>query len=114
MPNAIINELRSEKTGLRCFRLSSTQTELYKHRRWLETGNFPCSENKGEDQLRSYCEAHHSAPLFSHMPKSSFLMMRLKKFWDLIHRNKRHHEKINNVVSKQVWHKWSCMSTEDG
>ena len=47
-----------------------TQTALYKHRRWLQAGNFgfirkyivlisyyPCSENKGTDQLHSYCEA---------------------------------------------------------
>ena len=46
------------------FRTGPTQTELYKHRRWLEAGNlqsrelsFPCSENEGADQLRSYCEA---------------------------------------------------------
>ena len=42
-----------------------TQTGLYSHRRWLEAGNLEsrgivlsaCSENKGTDQLRSYCEA---------------------------------------------------------
>ena len=49
------------------FRPCPTQTGLYSHRRWLVAGNFglkkveelfyPCSENKGADQLRSYCEA---------------------------------------------------------
>ena len=44
------------------FSTGPTQTELHKHRRWLEAGNFgllyyPFSENKGADQLRSYCEA---------------------------------------------------------
>ena len=44
-----------------------TQTGLYSHRRWLEAEKFwiwkvekmyyLCSENKGADQLRSYCEA---------------------------------------------------------
>ena len=45
------------------------QTEQYKHRRWLEAGIldgnvlYPCSENKGADQLT----AKLIAPLFSHM-----------------------------------------------
>ena len=45
-----------------------TQTGLYSHRRWLEAGNFgfrkyieelyyPCSENKGADQLRVFAYA---------------------------------------------------------
>ena len=33
----MINEPRSEKTGLRGFRPGPTQTGLYSHRRWLET-----------------------------------------------------------------------------
>ena len=32
----ILNEPRSEKTGLRGFRPGPTQTSLYSHRRWLE------------------------------------------------------------------------------
>ena len=31
---------RCEKTGLRGFRPDPTQTELYSHRIWLETGDF--------------------------------------------------------------------------
>ena len=46
-----------------------TRSDTYRtvsHRRWLEAGNlglerrglfYPCSENKGADQLHSYCEA---------------------------------------------------------
>ena len=39
-----INVLPQEKTGLWCFRPGATQTELYMHRRWLETRNsrFNC------------------------------------------------------------------------
>ena len=33
-------EPRSEKTGLRGFRPGPTQTWLYSHRKWIETGNF--------------------------------------------------------------------------
>ena len=33
------NELRREKTGLWGFRPGPTQTELHKHRQWLEAGN---------------------------------------------------------------------------
>ena len=49
------------------FRTGLTQTGLYSHRSRLEALNFgfkekkelyyPCSENKGADQLRGYCEA---------------------------------------------------------
>ena len=43
------------------FGTGRTQTKLYKHRRWLEAGNFgfreelyyPCGENKGVDKLNS-------------------------------------------------------------
>ena len=57
-----LDELYHQKTG-------PTQTELYKFRSRLEAGDFgfrkkrnlyyPCSENKGTDQLHSYmyCEA---------------------------------------------------------
>ena len=46
----------------RGFRPGATQTDLYKHRRCLEAGNFVfrkkrSCENKGANQLRSYCEA---------------------------------------------------------
>ena len=37
---------------------------------------YPCSENKGADQLRSYCEADLRL-FFSHRQKSGFLMTRL-------------------------------------
>ena len=37
---------------------------------------YPCSENKGADQIRGYCEAD-PAPLFSPMQIVSFLMRRL-------------------------------------
>ena len=37
---------------------------------------YLCSENKGADQLRSYCEA--DLRLCFHMQKSRFLMMLLK------------------------------------
>ena len=33
-------EPRCEETGLRGFRPGPTQTRLYNHTRWLETGNF--------------------------------------------------------------------------
>ena len=40
---------------------SDTNRAENSHRRWLEAGDFgiphPCIENKGADQLRSYCEA---------------------------------------------------------
>ena len=56
-----------EKTGLRGFRPGPTQTGLYNNRRWLEALKIglrklgDCniySENKGADQLRSYCAAN--------------------------------------------------------
>ena len=61
----IINEPVHEKTNNLGFRPGPTQTWLYRHRRWLEAGNFglrvklyyQCSENKDADWLRSYCEA---------------------------------------------------------
>ena len=37
---------------------------------------YPCSENKGADQIRGYCEAD-PAPLFLPMQIVSFLMRRL-------------------------------------
>ena len=61
-------EPRCERPGLRGFRPGPTQSGLYSHsRRWLEAEKFqiyvveglyyPYSENKGADQLRSYCAA---------------------------------------------------------
>ena len=51
-------ETRREKTGLRGFRSGLTQTELYEPRREeVEVLYYPCSENKGADQLCSYCTA---------------------------------------------------------
>ena len=38
--SCVIYEPRCEKTGLRGFRPSPTQTRLYNHRRWLEARNF--------------------------------------------------------------------------
>ena len=38
---------------------------------------YPCSENKGADQLRGYREADLRASLFSHMQIVGFLMRRL-------------------------------------
>ena len=56
----------------------SSDQVLYSQRSLLETWNvlklmmyYPCSENKGADQIRGYCEAD-PAPLFS----VSFLMRR--------------------------------------
>ena len=57
-----IYEPRCEKTGLRCFRPGPTQTS---EDGWgLEISDlgserlfYPCSENKGADQLRGYREA---------------------------------------------------------
>ena len=56
-----------EKNNNLGFRPGPTQNGLYSHRRWLEAVNFgfrkpkklyyPCSANKGADQLHSYCEA---------------------------------------------------------
>ena len=47
---------------------------------------YPCSENKGADQLRGYREAD-SAPLFSHMQIVGFLTRRLilyrRECWSL-------------------------------
>ena len=54
-----------------------TRSDINSHRRWIEAGNFgfrieelyyPCSENKGADQLGSYCEAD-----LRHYPDSCFL-----------------------------------------
>ena len=52
--------LKTTGTG----KLSPTQTELYKHRSRLEILQigrgelyYPSSENKGADQLHSYCKA---------------------------------------------------------
>ena len=61
-----------------------TQTRLCSNKRFLEARFFfsilkvkvlyyPCSENKGADQLHSWSES-----LFSHMQKSGFLRTRLK------------------------------------
>ena len=36
-------------------RIGPTQSELYKHRRWLES-YYPGSENEGSGQLHSYCD----------------------------------------------------------
>ena len=63
-----IFELQREKTGLRDFRPGPTQTGLcshiYKQDRSFkfriseeEKLYYPCSGNKGADQLRSYCKA---------------------------------------------------------
>ena len=55
----LIYEPRREKTGLRGFRLGLTQTGLYSIRKRLEEEIlcYPYSENKGADQLCSYCTA---------------------------------------------------------
>ena len=63
----LILEPRHEKTGLRGFRPGPTQTGLFSHRSRLEAWNLAISrrgivlsrnsENKGANQLRSYCEA---------------------------------------------------------
>ena len=50
-----------KKTGLQGFRQGRTQTNLYSHRRRLDAWNFRFlgdegSENKGDDQLCSYCD----------------------------------------------------------
>ena len=45
----IVYELRCEKTGLQGFQPGQTHTGLYNH--------YPCSKNKGADQLRSYRKA---------------------------------------------------------
>ena len=37
IPLIVVNEPRSEKTGLRGFRPGPTQIGLYSHKRWLET-----------------------------------------------------------------------------
>ena len=85
----VLNEPRCEKTGLRGFRPGPTQTGLYSHRRWLEAWDFgfrkeegfyyPCSENKGADQLRGYreadlrlCFAHMQKPVFSRSGSNVF------------------------------------------
>ena len=39
---------------------------------------YPCSENKGADQLRGYYREADLRFLFSHMQKSGFLTTRLK------------------------------------
>ena len=51
-----------EKTNNLGFQQGPTQTRLYRHRRWSvalskEGLYYPCSKNKGADQLRSYSEA---------------------------------------------------------
>ena len=55
-----ITILAASQESQQCgFATGMTPTELYKHRRWIEAGNFgfrkyfPCSENKGTDQLHS-------------------------------------------------------------
>ena len=47
-------EPRCEKTGLRP---GPSQTRLYNHIQKVEGLYYPYSENKGADQLRSYCAA---------------------------------------------------------
>ena len=58
----ICNRLKEKPEVPKCQMLAAN---ILKHR-WIQTGNFgfkveklyyPCSENKGADQLRSYCEA---------------------------------------------------------
>ena len=58
------------------------RSDLYRHRRWLETGNFSFRKKRNctvrvakIKALISYCEA---ASLFSHMQNVGFLMMGLK------------------------------------
>ena len=43
----------------------------------VEGSHYPCSENKGADQLRGYREADLRL-WFSHMQKADFLITRLK------------------------------------
>ena len=78
----------------------AVQTQQMTGRDWefwisdAEEWYYLCSENKGTDQLRSYCEAD-LRPWFLHMQNVVFLMMRLnsvgnKDFCSLIepHREK--------------------------
>ena len=72
---------RQEETGFWDFRPGPIQTGLYTHRQkpefWVyveEELYYLCRENKGADQLCSYCTAVRSAPLFSHRQNSGFLM----------------------------------------
>ena len=64
MKPCIIIEPRCEKTGLRGFRPGRTQTGLYSDKmagglkfriQIVEGLYYPCSENKGADQLRGNC-----------------------------------------------------------
>ena len=56
---------------------SQKQARSFKFRIYEEEKlHYPCSENKGADQLRSYCEADLRLS-FSHVQKSGFLTMRL-------------------------------------
>ena len=83
----IKDNLSVEKTDLRGFqvrhKLACTVTELEKMARGLkfriyeeEELYYPCSQNKGTDQLCSYCEADLCL-CFPIGKKSSFLMTRL-------------------------------------
>ena len=67
IPVTIIFEPTHEKTNKLGFRHGPTQTGMYSHRKkarslklWVKVEdefNFPCGENKGADQLCSYCTA---------------------------------------------------------
>ena len=61
--NISVSEQLHEKTNNLGFRPGLTETGLYNHRRrfWIKKDEeflyYPCSKNKGANQLRSYCEA---------------------------------------------------------
>ena len=63
---------------------------------------YPCSKNKGADQLRSYCEADRSAPLFSPMQIVDFPMWRLISLCAL--RASSFRGKLNDVGCQAVNH----------
>ena len=62
-------------------RISLTQSGLYKHRRWLETGNFGFRKQRnctiGIAKTKVMISFAVTAPLFSHMQNVSFLMTQL-------------------------------------
>ena len=64
---------------------------------------YPCSENKGADQLHSCCEADNYEPLFSHMQILGFPMWRLIIIYDkCITQLFSFHDKYGLIQSREI------------
>ena len=84
-----ITEPRCEKTDLRSFRPSLTQTRLYNHRRWLEAWNSGFRKKRNRTIYVAKTKALITAQFVLAYSKSRFLItrliytkQRLKQFWN--------------------------------